>query len=144
LNKNDNKGYGGYAAMPIWERFYKKVYADKKLGIEKEARFSKPADVDLEINNANILDLIEALPPPGAEGVDQGVGRESDFEIIKTKEYIGPESKPVVDDRKQETPKKDTSKNNAGTLPKIGDPSSKDSTKKKGLLQKLFNKKKKN
>jgi penicillin-binding protein 1A len=40
LNKNDARGYGGTAARPIWEAFYKKVYADKKLGIDREARFS--------------------------------------------------------------------------------------------------------
>lgn len=144
LNKNDARGYGGYAAMPIWERFYRKVYADKKLGIEKDARFSKPADVDLEIKSDDLLDLIDAMPPPGAEGVDQGVGKESDFEIIRSNEYIGPESKPVVDDKKEEKPKKDTSKNNPAALPKIGDPSQSDTAKKKGFLQKLFNKKNKN
>ena len=142
LNKNDARGYGGYAAMPIWERFYKKVYADKKLGIEKDARFSKPADVDIQINSADdVLDLIDALPPPGAEGEDQGVGRESDFEVIRTNEYIGPESKPVADDKKEEKPKKDSSKNNSAALPKIGDPQPSDTAKKKGFLKKIFGKK---
>ena len=28
-------GYGGAAARPIWEAFFKKVYADKTLGIRK-------------------------------------------------------------------------------------------------------------
>ncbi len=144
LNKNDGRGYGGYAAMPIWERFYRKVYADKKLGIDKDARFSKPADIDLEIYSSNPMDLIDALPPPGAEGEDQGVGRESDFEIIKTREYIGPESKPIVEDNKELKPKKDTSKNNLPASPRIGDPSLSDSGKKKSLLQKIFGRKEKN
>ncbi|TAL48665.1 MAG: penicillin-binding protein, partial [Chitinophagaceae bacterium] len=106
LNKSDARGYGGYAAMPIWRFFFKKVLEDKKLGIDPEARFSKPADLDLQINSADIMNLIEMAPPPGAEGEDQGVGNEKDFEIIKTPtEYIGPESKPVPEDSK---PKKDT------------------------------------
>ena len=100
LNKNDTRGYGGHAARPIWEAFYKKVYADKKLGIDKDARFSKPDDLELEMNSADPLNLIDAIPPPAAEGEDQGVGNESDFEIMKTREYIGPESKPVTEDGK--------------------------------------------
>ena len=143
LNKNDARGYGGYAAMPIWERFYKKVYADNKLGIEKDARFSKPADIDLEIFNSNPMDLIDAQPPPGAEGEDQGVGRESDFEVIKTREYIGPESKPILDDSKDSKSKKDTSKNNNPSSPKIGDPMMSDTAKKKSILKKIFGKKEK-
>ncbi len=144
LNKNDGRGYGGAAALPIWERFYRKVYADKKLGIEKDSKFSKPADVDLEINSADPMDLIDAMPPPAAEGEDQGVGRESDFEIIKTHEYIGPESKPVVEENKKQVPKKDSANKKDGDSPKIGDPQSANTEeKKKTLLQKIFGKKEK-
>jgi len=105
LGKNDTRGYGGTAARPIWEAFYKKVYADKKLGIDRDARFSKPEDLEMEMNSADPLNLIDVIPP-AAEGEDQGVGNESDFEIIKTREYIGPESKPVIDDSKDKNPKK--------------------------------------
>src|SRR5215203_3442440 len=119
LNKNDTRGYGGTAARPIWESFYKKVYADKKLGIDRDARFSKPEDLELEMNSADPLNLLDGLPPPAAEGEDQGVGNESDFEIIKTREYIGPESKPVTDDDKEKRSKKDTTANQAV---KIGEP----------------------
>jgi penicillin-binding protein 1A len=143
LNKNDTRGYGGAAAMPIWERFFRKVYADKKLGIELDARFSKPADVDLEINRSNPMDLIDALPPPAAEGEDQGVGKESDFEIIKTNEYIGPESKPVVEEAKKQEVKKDSADNKIPDSPKIGDPQPANTEKKKTLLDKIFGKKEK-
>lgn len=138
LNKNDGRGYGGTAARPIWEIFYRKVYADNKLGIEKDARFSKPADLDLQINSADPMDLIDALPPPGAEGEDQGVGKESDFEIIRSKEYIGPESKPVTEEGKDLKGKKDTANKDAV---KIGEPQP--TQKKKTFLQKLFGKKEK-
>ena len=138
LNKNDTRGYGGTAARPIWEAFYKKVYADKKLGIDKDARFSKPDNLDLEMNSADPLNLIDALPPPAAEGEDQGVGNESDFEIIKTREYIGPESKPVTEDSKDK--KKDNEEVKVSEPVKIGDPT-KDTVKKKNIFQKIFGKK---
>jgi len=136
LSKNDTRGYGGTAARPIWEAFYRKVYADKKLGIDRDARFSKPEDLELEMNSADPLNLIDVIPP-AAEGEDQGVGNESDFEIIKTREYIGPESKPVIDDSKEKNPKKDTANNQAV---KIGDPLPEEK-KKKGIFNKIFGKK---
>jgi penicillin-binding protein 1A len=143
LNKNDGRGYGGYAARPIWENFFRKVYADKKLGIDKDARFSKPADMDLQSGSADPMLLIDDLPPPAAEGEDQGVGNEADFEYVKPTEYIGPESKPVTDEKQEVKPKKDTSNNNApGGLPKIGDPKPvAEEQKKKTILNKLFGKK---
>ena len=137
LNKNDARGYGGYAARPIWESFYKKVYADKKLGIDRDARFSKPDDLELEMNSADPLNLIDAIPPPAAEGEDQGVGNESDFEIMKTREYIGPESKPVTEDGKE---KRSDPNNQPAEPAKIGDPV-KDTIKKKNIFQKIFGKK---
>jgi penicillin-binding protein 1A len=139
LNKNDARGYGGTAARPIWESFYKKVYADKKLGIDRDARFSKPDDLELEMNSADPLNLIDVVPP-AAEGEDQGVGNESDFEIIKTREYIGPESKPVTDDGKEKRPKKDSSDNQPAQPVKIGEPQQ-DEKKKKGIFNKIFGKK---
>src|SRR5215204_1284451 len=121
LSKNDTRGYGGFAAMPIWQSFYKKVYADRKLGIDKDARFSKPDNLELEMNSADPLNLIDAIPP-AAEGEDQGVGNESDFELMKSREYIGTESKPFIDDKKDKTPQKDTSNNKQAPAVKIGDP----------------------
>ena len=138
LNKNDTRGYGGFAAMPIWQSFYKKVYADKKLGIDKDARFSKPDNLELEMNSADPLNLIDALPPPAAEGEDQGVGNESDFDI-KTREYIGPESKPVTEDGKDKKPKDNQPVQPAEPV-KIGEPD-KDTLKKKNIFQKIFGKK---
>ena len=138
LNKNDTRGYGGTAARPIWEAFYRKVYADKKLGIDRDARFSKPEDLEMEMNSADPLNLIDVIPP-AAEGEDQGVGNESDFEIIKTREYIGPESKPVIDDSKEKNSKKDTT-NNQNQAVKIGEPQPEEK-KKKGIFNKIFGKK---
>jgi penicillin-binding protein 1A len=136
LAKHDGRGYGGYAARPIWEYFFKKVYADKTLGIDKDAKFVRPANLENEINSADILRWIDATPPPGAEGEDIGVGKEQDF-IINKSEYIPPESQPLREESKQ---KKDT-------VSKHSIPDEKDKEapkeKKKGFFNKLFGKKEK-
>jgi penicillin-binding protein 1A len=131
-------GYGGQAARPIWENFFKKVYADKTLGIEKDAKFIKPAELENEINSADIMDMIDETPPPGAEGEDQGVGKEEDYGT--SNEYIGGESKPFTEDDKPV--KKDSSKSpaiNNDSKP-IGAPAE-EPKKKKGFLKRLFGKK---
>jgi penicillin-binding protein 1A len=142
LAKSDARGYGGYAAMPIWEYFFRKVYADKSLGIEKDAKFSKPAELENEINSADILNMIDNTPPPGAEGEDQGVGKEQDY---INNEYIGPESKPVKDDDKAD---KRDSVNKANLNKENGDKpigsAVEQPKKKRGFFRKLFGKKDKN
>jgi penicillin-binding protein 1A len=128
---------GAAAARPIWEAFFKKVYADKTLGIEKDAKFSQPAQMDNEINSADFIPSIETTDP-GAEGEDQGVGNPQDYNY----EYIGPESKPVVEDDNK-TVKKDTGSHAAAkkeeTKP-IGSPKE-EPKKKKKFLGNLFKKK---
>ena len=103
-----NEGDGARMARPIWEYFFKKVYADKTLGIDRDARFAKPADLENEIFSADPSEIISNIPPPGAEGEDVGVGKEKDYDL--NNEYIGPESKPVKDDENK--PKPDTSSKN--------------------------------
>ena len=132
--------YGGSVARPIWEAFFKKVYADKTLGIDRDARFVQPADYDGQINSADLIP-IEIDPNPAGEGEDQGVGTEEDYNI--SDDYIGPESKPVVEEEKPV--KKDTStintpdKKTTNNKP-IGSPAD-EPKKKKGFLKKLFGKK---
>ena len=133
--------YGGSVARPIWEAFFKKIYADKTLGIDRDARFVQPADYNDQINSADLLP-IEIDPNPAGEGEDQGVGTEEDYNI--SNDYIGPESKPVVEEEKPA--KKDTSNINAPDNKKksdnkpIGAPAD-EPKKKKGFLKKLFGKK---
>jgi penicillin-binding protein 1A len=105
-----NQGDGNRIARPITEYFFKKVLADKKSGIEKSARFVKPAEMENEINSADNIPVSDYDPDPGAEGVDQGVGSQEDYE---TYEYdsISPESKNYPDDENKDNkmpPKKDT------------------------------------
>lgn len=136
IRLENNLGYGGQAARPIWEYFFKKVLADKNLGIDKEAKFSVPAEVQNEINSADIMEMIDTLPP-GAQGEDEGVGHPDDFLYQQNKEFIPPESQPPVEENRRPQ-KKDTS----GVAPKIGDMNPADTQKKKkGFLRKLFGKK---
>ncbi|MBL7751520.1 MAG: penicillin-binding protein, partial [Chitinophagaceae bacterium] len=131
----------GYAARPIWEYFFKKVMNDRKLGYDKNARFSKPSNLDLEINSADLING-EYVAEPGAEGSNIGSGPASGFEILENSENIFPDSKPVEDDSK---PIRDTMPKAVMPKrtddPKIGDAAPKEEKKKKGVLQKLFGKK---
>ena len=117
---------------------------NKSLGIEKNAKFIKPAEMENEINSADII-ISDYDPNPEAQGDDQGVGTQDDYNEYGPADPIGPESKPVEDDPK---PKKDTQKviqNNPANkkdddaVP-IGTPADKPE-KKKGLLRRLFDKK---
>lgn len=141
-----NQGDGSRIARPITEYFFRKVLADKKLGIDKDAKFVKPAELENEINSADII-ISDTDPNPGAEGDDQGVGNADDY-YDPGGEYIGPESHPVKEDDDKQPVKKDTTaktpikKEDDGSKP-IG--SSQEKTKeKKGFLKRIFGKKDKN
>lgn len=137
IRNESSGGFGGAAARPIWEAFFAKVYADKSLGIDKNARFVKPANLETEINAADFIPN-EMQIEPTAQGEDQGIGTEDDYN------YIPPESTPVVEDDNKPV-KKDTSRNakKENESPAIGT-QKEDPKKKKGLLRKLFGKKEKN
>jgi len=134
-------GMGGQAARPIWEAFFKKIYADKSLGMDKQARFAKPADLQNESNNADISSIIDDTTAPGAEGRDVGVGNATDFGTIdSTHNYIPAESQAPIDEDNPQ--RKAVGKDSAGKKgTKIGDPQPADEKKKKGFFKKLFGKK---
>lgn len=74
--------YGGNEmAMPEWAYFMKKVYADKKLGIDPKAEFQRPAELD---NNPiyadkNFSEIIQK--GEGSDfGEDEGNGNAGDYE----------------------------------------------------------------
>ncbi len=130
--------YGGSVARPIWEVFFKKVYADKTLGIEQDAKFAKPAELENEINSADIMNIIDNVEP-GGQGEDQGNGTENDYN--NNNEYIGPESTTPVEDNPK--PVKKDSVNNAVPArdgKPIGAPVD-EPKKKKGFLKNIFKKK---
>lgn len=142
-----NQGDGSTIARPITEYFFKKVLADKKLGIERDAKFVKPAELENEINSADLI-AEDSDVDPAAQADDQGVGNADDYSNYGGGEYIGPESHPMKDDEDKLPAKKDTI---TKTPAKKGDNnkpigSAKDEKKeKKGFFKKLFgNKKDKN
>lgn len=127
---------GGRVARPIWEYFFQKLYSDKTLGIEKNARFVVPADLDNSIDSNSNYDLIAEPSMPNNEDYNEGVGKEQDFKI--NNQYIPPESKPVTDDNIIIKKEADTSK------PVIKKQPAEEPPKKKGFFKKLFGKKQKN
>ncbi|MEE6186023.1 Penicillin-binding protein 1A [Mycovorax composti] len=133
-------GFGGQAARPIWEYFFKKVYANKDLGISKEDRFIEPPSLSNDAVSADpSLYVTDINPEPSAEGKDIGVGTEEDY-MQNLEEYIGPESAPLPEDPKSKQQPKDTSKKVTQDKP-IGAPE--EPKKKKGLFNKIFKKKNK-
>ena len=72
---------GNEMAMPEWAYFMKKVYGDKKLGIDPKAEFQKPAELD---NNPIYADQNFANIIQNGEGSDfnenEGNGEAKDYE----------------------------------------------------------------
>jgi len=130
------QGYGGTAARPIWQTFFSKVYADKTLGVVRDAEFVRPADLNNQLINGDVNDLI--IDPIDTSGYD--ATNASDYS--DTGEYIPPESQTPPDDD-GDVEKKDTSKNRSKT-PKIGDPlpGNNPDDKKKGIFRSIFGGKK--
>lgn len=140
----ENGAYmGGTAARPVWEAFFKKVYADPSLGIRKDAEFSVPADLNNDMMDANGINYGDS---EGSEMTDSINGDEYNYYGgIDTSTHILPESQPPAEDdngqKKPTNPKKDTTK-----APKIGDmnvPEDPKKDKKGNFLQRVFNKKNK-
>lgn len=140
-----NQGDASRISRPITEYFFKKVLADKRLGIEKDAKFVKPAELENDLMSADIL-VSDHDPSPGAEGTDQGVGNEEDYNYFNQNDTLGPESKPLDEDNKDKPPVKKDSvtktpvRKEDGDSKLIGAPAE-EPKKKKGLLNKLFGKK---
>jgi penicillin-binding protein 1A len=135
-------GYGGRAAMPMYEYFYQKVYADKTLGIERDVRFIKPESMknDAMFDYMNIQDQ---APPPGAEGTDQGNGDASEYLSQPDTARVPVESKLTSEEEKilkaatrEKKPERPTDDKQSATPP--------EEKKKKGFLNRIFNKKDKN
>lgn len=139
-----NEGDGSRMARPICEYFFKKVLANKKLGIERDAKFSIPTELENEINSADII-ISDSDPYPAGEGEDQGVGSEDDYGNDYGNDTIGSESREYKDEEGKPL-KKDTSNNSPakkGVDKPIGSPVD-DKKEKKGLLKRIFGKKEDN
>lgn len=130
------QGYGGTAARPIFQAFYKKALNDKNLGLDKEATFPVPADLENQITNADIMEIIPEYDDASGDNPDMN----ADDYTLDTTSYqnMKPESeKPVIEEVKpRNEPKKDTVKKATA----IGAPQP-DKKEKKGFLGGIFKKK---
>jgi len=133
------QGYGGTAARPIWQTFFSKVYNDRTLGIERNAVFARPADMD----NSVLSGDVESIIPDdieNAEGEDMGAGSADDYQLDTTSEYIPPESQRPNDEPapKPARPRRDSTPG----PPKIGEAAPPQEAERKGIFRKIFGGKK--
>lgn len=136
-------GYGGKAAMPIWEYFYKKAFADKTLGLDKQLKFVAPENMRNE-SLYDYIDIVDQAPPPGAEGANVGNGEADDYLGTPDTNNVPVESKLSMEEQKvlneasgKKPSAKDDKKDNPANTPD-------DTKKKKGFFRKIFGKKDKN
>lgn len=136
IRNESSQGMGGSAARPIFQAFYKKALNDKALGLDKQATFPVPADLQNEITNADIMEIIPETDDPGGDNPDMN----ADDYTLDTTSYqnMKPESeKPVLEEEKPANqPRRDTAKKS----PAIGT-AQEEKKEKKGLFNKLFGKK---
>lgn len=94
--RNESRSISGAAAArPIWEAFFKKVYADKTLGIDRNAAFIKPANLDYEVSPA---DFMPVTPK------EDSTLQESNQEVVSEEDYYMPGySSPKVPEKKDST-----------------------------------------
>jgi len=89
---NSDIGQGSAAALPIWAYFFNKALADRTLGLDRKAKFSKPEIMsnDVIFDYMNTINARTAAP---AEGEDVGNGSSEDYIIPDAPpEEIGAES----------------------------------------------------
>jgi penicillin-binding protein 1A len=132
-------GEGATAALPIWAYFFSKALADKTLGLDRQAKFSKPEVMsnDVIFDYMNTINARTAAP---AEGEDIGNGTSEDYIIPDAApEDIGAES-----DLPPEKSKPGVPTSPAADIPPATNtqPEVKEE-KKGGFLRGLFKKKKK-
>lgn len=130
--------YGGTAARPIWESFFSKALNDKTLALDKNVEFIKPADLENQITNADILEIIpnDVVDPNANPDMNA-----DDYILDTSNSNIPPESQLPVDENKP-LPKKDNNKKD--TAVKIGEPAPQQQKDKGGFFKRLFKKKKDN
>ncbi|HMC84372.1 MAG TPA: transglycosylase domain-containing protein [Chitinophagaceae bacterium] len=140
IHLESSLGDGGKAARPIWEYFFQKVYADKTLGIVKDARFLQPENM----NNLPMADWNKdvKIDEPGAGGTDEGNGGadsyipfDKDTSHVPVESNISADEKKILDEANKAV-KKDDGKPAVQTPP--------EEKKKKGFFNRLFGKKDKN
>ncbi|HVF82393.1 MAG TPA: transglycosylase domain-containing protein [Flavisolibacter sp.] len=127
IRNESSQGYGGTAARPIFQAFFKKALNDKTLGLDKQASFPIPADLQNEITNADIMEIIPN--EDNGEGAEQNMN--ADDYTLDTTSYqnMKPESEKPAEEK---APKNDTvAKKPIGSIVE-------EKKEKKGFFKKLF------
>ncbi len=134
-------GYGGKAAMPIWEYFISKAFADKTLGLDKNMAFVAPENMRNE-SLYDYIDIVDQAPPPGAEGANVGNGEADDYLGTPDTNNVPVESKLSMEEQKilneangNKNSKDDKKKNDPPNI------DNQDGKKKKGFFKRIFGKK---
>ncbi len=142
---SSNTGMGGAAARPVYEYFFAKVYADKTLGIDRNARFVQPES----LKNPQMFDYmnIDPTPPPGAEGDNQGNGDANDYLMepdtslkVPVESQLNNEEQKVLQEANNTKAKKNDKPADDKAVPEETEVKE----KKGGFLRKIFGKKKDN
>lgn len=128
-------GYGGQAARPIWEYFFKKAFADKTLGLDKQAKFVQPENMRSEMLY-DYMTLQEQLPPPGAEGLEEGNGAADEYLGTPEENDVPVESKLSLEEQKVLKESRRKTPPAPAAAEKEEEPK-----KKKGFFKRLFGKK---
>ncbi len=104
-----NTSDGNTIARPITEYFFKKVLANKKLGIDRDAKFVKPEEMEKEVGDADIY-VSDRDPSPAAQGTDQGIDASDYGYDEENADSIGAESQNYEDnnEKNKPVPKQDT------------------------------------
>lgn len=112
FNKESKNGEGGRAAMPIWAYFMNKAANDPACGIDTKITFSKPEDVNTDIQ----IDYSNGNVPIQSGESEGGMNTvENGYDVSGTTEKIGAESDTNLLINKPKTVP-------AGNLPKAPDP----------------------
>ncbi len=137
IRMNSKLGEGGRSARPVWEYFFKKALADKTLGLDKQAKFVQPENMRREMLY-DYMNIQDRMPPPGAEGVDEGNGAADEYLGTPYSNDVPVESKLSFEEQQilKEAQKKTPEKNASGASDQDDD------KKKKGFFRRLFDSKK--
>ncbi|MFM9909269.1 MAG: transglycosylase domain-containing protein [Chitinophagaceae bacterium] len=135
-------GYGGKAALPIWEYFFQKVFADKTLGLDKYSKFVQPENLKNDLTPFPFEPSPPDIPEEGSEEVDDYLGKPDTQDIpVDSKKSL--EEQKILQDAvlpSNQVP----ATNDKKTDPAKPDPSKTDEKKKKdGFFKRVFGKKEK-
>jgi penicillin-binding protein 1A len=136
IRLENSLGLGGHAALPIWEYFFAKALADKTLGLDRQTKFVQPENMKTE-GMYDYQNIIDKIPPPGAEGVDAGNGNANEYMDTTTQKVpidskLSNEEEKVLKEAGFENTKNKKDDNGAAQKESTSPP------KKKGFFKRLF------